>query len=250
MQRIPKKIHYIWFGRGSKSQLIQDCMATTRRTLPDWEILEWTEDNFDITACIYMQEAYDKKMYAFASDYARFWLLYKYGGVYLDTDVELLKAFPEDFLEKAGFTGVESNNKIAPGLVFACEARNPIVKEILDMYEADRFITEKGNINEKTVVERVTNIFKKHGFICNGEEQIIEGFHVFPCEFFCAYDFVTADFCVTDKTISIHHYTATWTDSKSRMKRKIQKLLRDTLGLNNYKKLIAIKRIIFGVYEE
>lgn len=250
MPRIPRKVQYIWFGRGIKSELIQKCMNTTRAILSDWEICIWDEDTYDITSCDYIREAYEKKMYAFASDYARFDILYQHGGVYLDTDVELLKAFPEEFLCETGFTGVESNNKIAPGLVFACEAGNPIVKEILEDYRGDHFVDENGNVNRKTVVERVTEIFARHGFKKDGREQILDGFHIYPAEYFCAFDFVTNEFEITDRTISIHHYTATWTNIKSKTKKKIQSILRKTLGIKGYKVIISIKRKMFGVHGE
>ena len=250
MSKIPKKIHYIWFGQGEKSELIQKCMQTTRDMLPDWDIIEWNEENYDINSCAYMKEAYEQKKYAFASDYARFDLLYKYGGIYLDTDVELLKSFPDSFLDYNGFTGVESNNKIAPGLVFACEAGNPIVKEIIEMYQQDHFVDTKGSINTRTVVDRVTDVFYRHGFVKDGNEQELDGFHVFPSEYFCAYDFVTKEFTITEKTISIHHYTATWLTPQKRVKKAVQDTLRKILGVKGYQKVISVKRKLFGVYGE
>lgn len=250
IQRIPKKIHYIWFGYGEKSDLIKKCQQKTMDILQDWEVTEWTEDTYDISSCVYMKEAYEQKKYAFASDYARFDLLYKYGGVYLDTDVEMLKAIPDQFLRDSGFTGVESNNKIASGLIFACEPGNILVKEILEMYQNEHFIESNGHINTKNVVDRVTEVFYRHGFQRNGTEQILDGFHIYPVEYFCAYDFITREFNITDKTISIHHYTATWTNSKSRFKRKIQNLLRKLVGIESYKKIISVKRKMFGVHGE
>lgn len=250
MQRIPKKIQYIWFGRGPKSELIQRCMDTTRNVLNDWDICVWDEECYDVTSCEYMREAYEQKKYAFAADYARFDILYKYGGVYLDTDVELLKPIPEIMLSDNGFTGVESNNKINPGLIFACEAGNPVVGEILEMYQQDHFVDENGKYNMKTVVDRATEIFSKHGFVRNGKEQILNGFHIYPAEYFCAFDFVANEFEITNNTISIHHYTATWTNKKSKLKKKIQNVLRKTLGIRGYKRIITIKRKLFGVNGE
>ena len=247
---IPKTIHYIWFGHGEKSDLIESCIHSAIEKMDGWEIKEWTEDNYNVGACDYCEEAYQKKKYAFASDYARFDILYRYGGVYLDTDVELIKRIPESLLKDEGFTGIEGNNKIAPGLVFACKPGNSIVREIIDMYKNDHFVLADGSINTKTVVNRVTEIFSRHGFQRNGKEQIVEGFHIYPLEYFCAYDFVTGQFTVTDKTISIHHYTATWTDGKSRFKRRFQNMVRKRLGVNNYKRLLHLKRKFFGVNGE
>lgn len=241
---IPKVIHYIWFGHGEKNELIQKCMKTTAEKMDDWTIKEWTEDNYDVGKCDYCKEAYEKKKYAFASDYARFDLLYRYGGIYLDTDVELLKKIPEQMLVCQGFTGVESNNKIAPGLVFASKAGNSIVKEILDAYEKDHFVRPDGTLNMRTVVNRVTEVFEQHGFCVDGTEQDIEGIHIYPAEYFCAFDFVERQFHITDKTVSIHHYTATWLTPKAKLKRGLQNFFRTTLGIQGYKKLIALKRLV------
>lgn len=242
---IPKTIHYIWFGRGKKSELINKCISNNRQVLSDWNFIEWNEDNYDVNSCTYMQEAYDAQKYAFASDYARLDILYRYGGVYLDTDVELLKSFPDEFFKNTGFTGVESNNKINPGLVFACMPGNEIVKEILDEYKKDKFILNNGKYNLKTVVDRVTEVFEKRGFKLTGEKQIFDDFVIYPCEVFCAYDFVTNEFEITDKTVSIHHYTATWTSKRSKLKKKVQHVIRKLFGKKVYLKLIKFKRVIF-----
>lgn len=250
LARIPKKIHYIWLGHGEKSDLINSCIDNTKKTMDDWEIIEWNEDNIDIEKCKYAQEAYNAGKYAFAADYARFEILYKYGGVYLDTDVELLKKIPDYLLKEKGFTGVEANNRIAPGLIFGVEAQNPLVKEILEYYENEKYLLEDGSFNKKTVVDIVTEVFCQHGFSINGEKQDVEGIYVYPSEYFCAYDFVTKEFNITDNTISIHHYTATWTDWQSRLKKSIQDVLLKVLGKKLYIKIISFKRKIFGVHGE
>ena len=243
---IPKIIHYIWFGRGEKTDLIKSCINKNKEILDDWKFIEWNEDNYDINSCQYIQEAYEAKKYAFASDYARFDILYKEGGVYLDTDVEMLKPFADEYLLAEGFSGVESNNKIAPGLVFASKAKNPIVKEILEDYQKDSFLMENVSYNLETVVDRVTRIFKQHGFLITGDKQELDGFIIYPCEYFCAYDFVLDEFNITSKTVSIHHYTATWVSLKSKIKKKLQKYIRVIFGKNIYLKLISIKRTIWG----
>ncbi len=243
---IPRMVHYIWFGRGEKTDLISTCIENNKKILNDWQFIEWNEDTYDINCCDYVKEAYEAKKYAFASDYARFDILYKNGGVYLDTDVEMIKKFPNKFLEKEGFTGVESNCKIAPGLVFACKAGNPIVLEILEDYRKDKFLLNDGSFNTETVVDRVTRVFQKYGFTLSGEKQEIEGFVVYPCEYFCAYDFVMSEFNITENTISIHHYTATWVSLQSKLKKKVQKFIRLVFGRKIYLKLIQFKRKIWG----
>lgn len=244
---IPKNIIYIWFGKGKKNDIIKECIKKNKTILKDWEFIEYTEDNYDISKCRYLKEAYDKQKYAFASDYARFDILYQYGGVYVDTDVEFLKTIPDDFLNFEGFSGVESNNKIASGLIFACEAGNPIVKEIIDSYESDTFIMENGNYNLLTVVDRVTSIFNKHGFVSDGTLQDIEGIKIFPCDYFCTFDFVTREFLVTDNTLSIHHYAATWIPFRKKMKRLIQNVIKTIVGKGMYRKLVEMKRRYFGI---
>lgn len=246
-KRIPHIIHYIWFGNNPKTELIEQCIRGWKEKLPEWEIKEWNENNFDIDSCAYIKQAYENKKYAFASDYVRFAVLYEYGGVYLDTDVELLKKIPEQMMEDTGFAGVECNFKINSGLVFACEPKNKLVKEILESYQEKKFVSEDGSLNTTTVVEYVTEIFKKHGFKEDGTEQIIDGFHIYPWEYFCAYDFITREFSITENTVCIHHYAGTWLSPKDKVKRKIKDKIRKHMGNDNYKKLVNIKRKIFGI---
>lgn len=249
-EKIPHIIHYIWFGGGPKTELIEECIQSWKEKLPGWEIKEWNENNFDIESCAYMKQAYESKKYAFASDYARFAVLYEHGGIYLDTDVELLKSFPEKMLEDSGFAGVESNSKIAPGLVFACEPQNGLVKEILDLYRGEQFVLEDGTKNTVTVVEYVTKIFEKNGFVTNGKEQLIKGIRIYPCEYFCAYDFMTREFSITENTICIHHYAGTWLSEKDKFVKKFKNRIRKIIGNEAYKRVVRIKRKLFGVSGE
>ena len=138
---IPKIIHYCWFGGKPLPKLAKKCIASWKKFCPDYEIKEWNESNFDLNSCTYVKEAYDSKKYAFVSDYARFWILHRYGGVYFDTDVELLKSI-DDILADGAFMGVENfvaeQNKakisINPGLGIAAEPGMLIYQEILDFY--------------------------------------------------------------------------------------------------------------------
>ena len=246
-EKIPKKIHYIWFGKGEKSPLIQECMENSKKYLDGWEIIEWTEDTYDIRSCPYAYEAYKHKKYAFASDYARFDILYQYGGVYIDTDVELLKTIPENMLNDHGFAGMENDANIASGLIFACVPGDPIVKEILEVYRAEHFELSNGDLNMKTVVSRVTEVFKRHGYQNREEEQIVDGFRIYPNDYFCAYDFVAREFHITDRTISVHRYAGTWAGFGGKLSRGIMDVLRKILGKKIYVKLIGMKRRILGV---
>lgn len=249
LSEIPHTIHYIWFGRNPKSELIERCIASWKNYLPEWKYVEWTEENYDINKSAYIKEAYELKKFAFASDYARFDILYRYGGIYLDTDVEMLKPIPTNYLQFPGFVGIESNNKIAPGLILATQPGNRIIKEILDLYNSERFIVD-GKENSCTVVQYATSVFKKHGFLENGKMQIIEGIRIFPADYFCAYDFSVREFNVTSNTISIHHYSYTWGSDYHKAVIQLKMWIKNLVGINNYRKLLSLKRKLFGVKPE
>jgi mannosyltransferase OCH1-like enzyme len=115
MEKIPHIIHYCWFGRNPKSELVLNCIESWKKYLPGYEIREWNEDNYDVTQVNFVKEAYENQKWAFVSDYVRFDVLYQFGGIYFDTDVELLKPIPEEILAKRAFTGFESTKLISPG---------------------------------------------------------------------------------------------------------------------------------------
>lgn len=243
MKQIPKTIHYIWFGKNEKSKLIKKCIESWKKYLPDYEIIEWNEENYDINKSKYIKEAYEAKKYAFAADYARFDIIYNYGGIYFDTDVELLKPIPEEYLEYKGFMGMEGNKKVAPGLILASAPKEELMKEILDEYKTKNYEMSKN----ETVVNITTNILKKHGFEENGKKQQIENFVIFPSEYFCAYDFDIKEFEITSNTISIHHYTYTWGSKRSKLMIKIKMVIKKIIGKNAYRNILKIKRKIFGM---
>ena len=244
MEQIPKTIHYIWFGKNEKSKLIKKCIESWKKYLPGYEIIEWNEDNYDINKSKYIKEAYENKKYAFAADFARFDIIYNYGGIYFDTDVELLKPIPEEFLKYQGFMGMEGNKKAAPGLILASKTREMLMREILDKYENMEY---KNNGENETVVDITTNILKEHGFVENGEKQQIANFVIFPSEYFCAYDFDTREFEITSNTISIHHYAFTWGSKKDKIIRKMKTIVRKIIGRKMYKNILNVKRKIFGI---
>ena len=205
---IPKIIHYCWFGHGEKSELIQKCMASWKQYCPDFEIVEWNESNFDLNVCTYVKEAYSEKKWAFVSDYARHSVLGQYGGIYLDTDVELLKSL-EPFLG-GNFIALENADSIASGLIMGCEKDNWFCKEMLESYERDAFLSSGIRKDPVTVCERTTKLFTKHGFVHRDILQTIDGFTVYPTEYFCPVDPITYEKNITDRTVSIHHYGGSW----------------------------------------
>ncbi|MBR2461085.1 MAG: glycosyl transferase [Clostridia bacterium] len=206
---IPRTIHYCWFGKGEKSKLILDCIESWRKYCPDFEIIEWNEDNFDIgNSCQYVREAYDAKKWAFVSDYVRHAILDKFGGIYLDTDVEIIK--PLEGLLEHPFLALENANSINTGLIMGCESGNEYCKWMLNSYENDCFILVNGELNVYTVCERTTKYFKEHGFINRNIAQEIDGFMIYPTEYFCPKDPITFEMQLTENTVSIHHYGASW----------------------------------------
>jgi mannosyltransferase OCH1-like enzyme len=211
---IPKIIHYCWFGKGVLPPLAQKCIKSWKKNLPDYKIIEWNEDNFNVNICKYTKEAYKEKKYAFVSDYARFWILYHYGGIYFDTDVEVIKPL-DPIITKGAFMGCEIGEekdlwpKVASGLGLGVCKGHPIYKEILDQYNTSSFIQD-GSIDYTTVVYRVTEILKKHQLKQTKKIQTCEGITIYPPEFFCPKSHLTRTLNITSNTYTIHHYDGSW----------------------------------------
>lgn len=206
---IPKVIHYCWFGGEKLPKSVQKCIESWRKYCPDFKIKEWNESNFDLKICDYVEEAVEKEEWAFVSDYARFWILYNYGGVYLDTDVELIKPL-QGVLDKGPFMGCEEIGQINPGLGMAATSKMKLYKEVLTNYSTQHFLDKEGNENLETVVTKMTRVFTKYGYKSENKIQKIDGVLVYPPEYFCPIDYRTGKENITNKTISIHHYTASW----------------------------------------
>lgn len=209
---IPKIIHYCWFGGSPLPESALKCIASWRKFLPNYEIKEWNEKNFPIEECpLYAKQAYTEKKWAFVSDYARFKILYDYGGLYFDTDVEVIKSL-DDIIECGSFMGCGSENETNPGLGLAAAPGLGLYREILDYYNTNEF-DASGNI---TVVQIVTEILKKKGFKATSEIQYIEGVRFYPPEYFSPIDYSTGRLTVTKNTRSIHHYDASWMEPKDK----------------------------------
>ncbi len=202
-----KIIHYCWFGHGEKSELIKKCMATWKKYCPDYTFFEWNEDNFDIHCCQYVEEAYIAKKWAFVSDYCRFWALKKYGGVYLDTDVELLRSL-DDLPDN--FVGFESKKLVASGLIRGASPNSAILDLMLQSYHNDVFVAEDGSLNLKTVCERETQILVDMGLILNNQKQIVGDTTIYPSSYFSPLDYDTNKLLISADTYSIHWFGGSW----------------------------------------
>lgn len=213
---IEKKIHYCWFGGKPLPPLAEKCIESWKKFMPGWEIVRWDESNFDVNAITYTKEAYEAKKYAFVSDYARFEILYKEGGLYFDTDVEIIKDL-SPIVEKGAFYGLEGPALVNAGLGMGCEKGNAFAKEVLDSYQNDHFILADGKINLNTVVTRVSNLLKAYGMTDKDEIQTVKDFTVYPIRYFCPKDTKSAIITITDDTYTIHHYDGSWTTDAQKL---------------------------------
>ena len=215
MQKI---IHYCWFGGNALTQEAENCLKSWTRFCPGYKVMRWDESNYDVHKIPYIHEAYMAKKYAFVSDYARFDILYKYGGLYFDTDVELIKPI-EEIICKGPFMGCEAGSPLLvnPGLGLGAEPGMEVYGEILEHYRVSHFIDALGNEDETTVVQRMSQILFKHGFEGTGNIEKISGITIYPPEYFCPLNYWNGLLTVTEKTISIHHYSASWMTKREKM---------------------------------
>lgn len=248
---IPKKIHYVWLGRGEKPELANKCIESWKKYLPDYEIIEWNEDNFDINSNTYLKEAYENKKYAFASDYIRLAVLHEYGGIYMDTDVEVLKSF-DDFLNLNAFTCFESNGYITTGVI-GTKKKNKWVKDMLSLYTNLNFIKEDGKFDLTTNVARMSALTKeRYGLKSENVYQNLDDMViVYPNDFFSPKDWNTGKINITENTYAIHHFSASWYTDVEKKQIAKKKFYIDKFGeeigikkYERYLKIAKIKRIV------
>lgn len=205
---IPKKIHYCWFGGNPLPEMAVHCIESWKKYCPDYEIIEWNETNFDLNCCAYVKEAYEAKKWAFVSDVARLYALVTQGGIYMDTDVEVLKPL-DDILEYEAVSGFEGIDRIPTGLM-ACEAGQPLFTELLQDYNDAHFVRADGSYDTTTNVTRITNTCLKYGLVLNNTKQTVGGFTLFPKDYFCPKDCETKQLEITGNTYTIHHFDGSW----------------------------------------
>lgn len=237
---IPKIIHYCWFGRSPLPELAQKCIASWRKFLPDYEIKEWNENNFDVNLIPYTTEAYAAKKYAFVSDYARFWILYQYGGIYFDTDVEVIRHI-DDIVERGNFMGFEtdpspmnddaSKASVNPGLGLGVAPGLGLIKNMLDFYEGKHFVHEAVMRNQITVVHIATQVLCENGLKNVVGIQKVGGCYIYPSEYFCPINVTTGRIHVKKNTRTIHHYAGTWVDKKFSFKEILKRFMPEFLVL-------------------
>lgn len=252
---IPKIIHYCWFGNGEMPEKDKKNIEGWKKLNPDYKIIRWDEHNYDVNKNVYMKECYSVPKWGFVPDYARTDIIYQYGGFYFDTDVELLKPL-DDFLHESCIMGFEKADSVNHGHGFAAEKGNPIIKELLDYYTDLHFINSDGSLNMTASPVYITQLLVKHGLKLNGKEQIVDGVHVYPVDFFCPKDYLTGEVNITPNSIGIHHFNLSWMNEEDVKKMnevgKLSKKYGEFLARNlvdikfAYKKsgIIGIKNLI------
>ena len=227
---IPKIIHYCWFGKGEKPKIVKKCIESWKNILSEYEIIEWNEETFNINSNEFVRQAYDKGKFAFVSDYVRVYALYNYGGIYMDTDVEVLKEFSEEILRNDSFWGFEEKNFIATSTIGA-KVGNKFIKSFLDSYKDKTFIKDDGSIDTLTNVAIVSEMVKKLGVKLDGTFQKVDGMATFyPQEYFSPYDYINCYSKETENTYAIHHYYKSWLPSSTKIKTNIKKIIAKCIG--------------------
>ena len=230
---IPKVIHYCWFGGNPLPKSAQKCIDSWRKFCPDYDIIEWNENNFDVSLNQYVREAYQNKKFAFVSDYVRLYAMYTYGGIYMDTDVEVVKNL-DDFLHHEGFSGFESDVSIPTGIM-ASQKGFKLFEDLLAYYDTHTFINSDGSFNMTTNVATITSMMYKYGFVPNGKFQIIEGFALYPKDYFCPLENGTGKLTKTSNTATIHWFNKSWVSPKDRLRSKITKPFHRIFGNDCFK---------------
>lgn len=225
---IPKVIHYCWFGRKPKPKKVLEYIETWKKFLPDFEIKELNEDNFDVNMMPYTKEAYFAKKYAFVSDVARLYALVNEGGIYFDTDIRVVKRFSDELLNSHGFLGFEHDALVTTG-VMACEAGCPLMKTFWDGYKKRSFFKYL-KFDTSTNVAYLTDLMKKKGVILNNTKQVVDDMIILPQVYLCANDWRTHKIYANSETYAIHEFSYTWGETS-----RIRKQLKQAYTILKYK---------------
>ena len=235
---IPKKIHYFWFGGNEKPAKVKKCIDSWKKFCPDYEIFEWNEQNFDVNCMPYVKQAYMAKKYAFVSDVARLMMVYEHGGIYMDTDVEVIKPM-DDLLEHTAYMSFENNENINTGQGFGAQAGIEILKEHIDVYKNVQFINQDGTFNQTPCTKYTTELLLSKGLKLDGSKQILNEITIYPEKYFNPLDSLTCRLKKTKDTYSIHWYAASWEDI-SQIKLKTNRMIRRIFGAKMVEKIKKI----------
>lgn len=235
---IPKMIHYCWFGGNPLPKDIKKYMETWRKFFPDYEIKEWNERTFDVNCCQFVREAYEAKKWAFVSDYVRVSVMYQYGGIYLDTDIEVRNDISPYLNKNCNMLlGFEAEDSVMTAF-FAAVPHNEFIKELLDYYCATPFRHEDGSFNVTPNPVLFTAALKKRGLILDGTAQrFAEEYDIYPYDYFNAFNIAYQKYHITEHTCMVHHCIGSWQTPRDRMRQKLKSLLLSVIGQQNFMKL-------------
>lgn len=233
---IPKVIHYCWFGGKPLPKSAKKCIASWKKFMPDYEVKEWNESNFDVHVIPYTHDAYVNGNYVFVSDYARFWILHHEGGVYFDTDVEVVHDITS-LVEHGAFMGWEqadilNQHHVNPGLGLSAPKDYSLFKEVLDRFEDIPFFFE-GKRNPYGMMPLMTDLMTEKGLEMNGKLQVIENLTIYPWDYLCPMNSLTGKITLTKNSYSIHRYTMLWMSKRMQWRMKVMRVIRRFLG-NSY----------------
>lgn len=212
---IPKKIHYMWFGGKKLPDSLQRCMDSWKKYCPDYEIIRWDEDNYDIRKNDYMRAAYDEGAFGFIPDYARLDILYQYGGIYMDTDIELIRNI-DSLLCQEAFCGVEKWQVINFGGCSGAVKKHPMIEKFIREREGICFFDASGNQNRMTCGFYDTKTALKSGYKINGKTQCVGGMNIYAYDYFHPYDYMSRRTNITEHTYSIHQFSGGWLEESMR----------------------------------
>lgn len=237
---LPKVIHYCWFGGKPLPKSAIKCISSWKKYLPGHEIVEWNESNFDVNAVPYVAEAYRCGKYAFVSDYVRFWVLYRYGGLYFDVDVEMIGKI-DDIIARGNFMAYEHGMSIAPGLGLGLEAGNAMVKKVLDEYEESHFIVDGRMQMSRTVVNVVSELLLPLGVerVKDGIDRIGD-IYIYHPDYFSPLNHRTDVLMITENSRAIHHYDASWKTPSQKIKDRFIRII----GPKYTRMLVNIKSLL------
>jgi len=236
---IPKIIHYCWFGGNPLPPLAVKCLESWKKFLPEYEIIEWNENNFPLADFIFAQQALENRKFAFISDVCRLYALDQMGGVYMDTDVEALKPL-DDFLHLAAFSGFENDDFVPTGIM-ASEKNGAWVRELLAYYDNRPFVNADGSLETTSNTVIITEMMLQKGFVMNNTFQHIEGYVSFyPNDYFCPKSYVTGNIELTKNSYCIHHFAKSWVPMKDKWRNVLKLKVMKIFGAGNIQPLIRL----------
>ena len=219
---IPKIIHYCWMSGEPFPELIKECIDTWKKFLPDYKIIEWNKNNFDVNMSSFTKEAFDAKKYAFVSDYVRLYVLYNYGGIYLDSDIKVLKSF-DDLLNNKAFSGFESKERVGVWLL-ASEKGNSLFKEMLDCYKDKHFIKNDGSLDLEPNTSLLKPVFFFFFIVFNNKYQKNKYITIYPKDYFCPLDESTGELNITKNSYAMHLFNGAWVPKEQKEYTNLYKL--------------------------